>query len=129
MSANQASDGAQPAVQRAEEMWEGLGHRLGRLVAGAGQGARSAAARARNAANNLERPGLSSPTGANAGQATERAEQMVDQWGQRLGELAAVAGLELRKAAEFAREDLEDIWAEARAIQHESQNKAGKSQR
>jgi hypothetical protein len=124
MGATASESANQPAVQRAEEMWTGLGHKLGRLAGGAGQGMRDAANRARNAANNLERP---SPGGtdAGAGQAAERAEQMVDQWGARLGELAAAAEQQILKAAAYAREDLEDIWAEAREIQRNSRGSAG----
>jgi hypothetical protein len=46
----------------------------------------------------------------------ERAEVIVDRLGARLGEVAAVAGFELRRAAERAREETEDIWAEARDL-------------
>ena len=48
--------------------------------------------------------------------AEERAEMLVDQWGERLGKFLSSAGYQLRKAAARAREEAEDIWAEARTI-------------
>jgi hypothetical protein len=46
----------------------------------------------------------------------ERAEVIVDRLGARLGEVAAVAGHELRRVAARAREETEDIWAEAKDV-------------
>ncbi|HEX6779251.1 MAG TPA: hypothetical protein VF099_13670 [Ktedonobacterales bacterium] len=47
-----------------------------------------------------------------------RAEILVDQWGERVGKFLSSAGYQLRKAAARAREEAEDIWAEAQAIRH-----------
>jgi hypothetical protein len=52
---------------------------------------------------------------------TERAEVLVDQWGERVGRFLSSAGYQLRKAAARAREEAEDIWAEAQTIRHNSQ--------
>ena len=46
----------------------------------------------------------------------ERAEVLVDQFGERLGHFLSVAGYQVRKATARAREEAEDIWAEAQAI-------------
>lgn len=44
----------------------------------------------------------------------ERAEEMLDQTGERLGRIAASFGVELRRSLSRAKEEAEDIWAEAR---------------
>jgi hypothetical protein len=46
----------------------------------------------------------------------ERAEVLVDQLGTRLGHFLSIAGYQVRKATARAREEAEDIWAEAQAI-------------
>ena len=45
--------------------------------------------------------------------ATERAEELLDRTGQRLGSLAALVGLNVLRFAARAREEAEDSWAEA----------------
>jgi len=45
-----------------------------------------------------------------------RAEELVDRLGEQLGRLLSTSGRQLRKAAARAREEAEDIWAEAQAI-------------
>ena len=53
--------------------------------------------------------------------ARERAEVLLSTWGTRLGGFAATVGAELQKAAARAREEAEDIWAEAQAMRKENQ--------
>ncbi len=48
--------------------------------------------------------------------ATERAEELADRMGQRLGHATILVGLRIRKMAALAREEAEDIWAEAQSI-------------
>ena len=48
--------------------------------------------------------------------ATERAEETLDRVGERLGVFAATVGHRLRKAAALAREEAEDILAEAQSL-------------
>lgn len=48
--------------------------------------------------------------------ATARAEALVDGLGEQLGTLATTAGHRIRRGAALAREEAEDIWAEARQI-------------
>lgn len=45
--------------------------------------------------------------------ATERAEEMLNGMGERLGQLVSLAGPRIRKFAALAREEAEDVWAEA----------------
>ena len=48
--------------------------------------------------------------------ATERAEELADRIGQRLGYVTTLLGLCMRKTAARAREEAEDMWAEAQSI-------------
>ncbi len=48
--------------------------------------------------------------------AMERAEELVDRLGQRLGLLATAAGLGILRLAARAREEAEDVWAEAQSL-------------
>jgi hypothetical protein len=48
--------------------------------------------------------------------ATERAEELADRMGQRLGYVTTLVGLRIRKTAARAREEAEDMWAEAQGI-------------
>lgn len=51
--------------------------------------------------------------------AAERAEALVDHVAPRLGRMAALAGLRLLKVAALAREEAEDIWAEAQSLRQQ----------
>ncbi len=59
-----------------------------------------------------------SETSANAEQrpATARAENAVDQAGERVGQFAALFGRRFQVFAARAREEAEDIWAEAQSM-------------
>ena len=50
--------------------------------------------------------------------ATRKAEETVDYLAQRLSSLTAIAKLNFQRTAARAREDAEDIWAEAQTIRH-----------
>jgi pyruvate/2-oxoglutarate dehydrogenase complex dihydrolipoamide acyltransferase (E2) component len=54
--------------------------------------------------------------------AIERAEELVDRLLQEAGHLLSVAALNLLKGASLAREEAEDIWAEAQNLRRERQN-------
>ncbi len=54
--------------------------------------------------------------------AVERAEELVDRLGERTGALASLAGLRIRKLAARAREEAEDVWAEAQSVRHRKQS-------
>ena len=49
-----------------------------------------------------------------------RADELLTQWGQRVGYLATVAGQRLRKAIALAREEAEDMWAEAQNVRRQN---------
>jgi hypothetical protein len=49
-------------------------------------------------------------------QAMQRAEEMVDRLGERVGHYVSLLGHNILKWAARAREEAEDIWAEAQAI-------------
>ncbi len=48
--------------------------------------------------------------------ATQRAEEMVDRAGERVGYFASMATQRVRVAAARAREEVEDMWAEAQSV-------------
>jgi len=48
--------------------------------------------------------------------ATERAEVLVDLLGQRVGVFASVAGFQILRLAARAREEAQDLWAEAQSV-------------
>ncbi len=67
---------------------------------------------------------MSDPTEAQDGKArsatedpaTMRAEELVDRLGERIGYFASLLNQRARSAAARAREEAEDIWAEAQSI-------------
>lgn len=101
---------ASAPTQRAEEMMGRAGQWLGGVVLGVMQGVESAASG-------------SSSTGDPAVEpvATARAEGMLDGAGERVGHFAALAGQRLRTAAALAREEMEDLWAEAQHLRRRGQ--------
>lgn len=60
-------------------------------------------------------------TGSNADLDMARAEEIVDRVGERIGYFASVAGRRIRWAAARAREEAEDILAEAQHLRHNGQ--------
>jgi hypothetical protein len=62
------------------------------------------------------------PNGATEAQAESenqpmrRAEELVDQWGERVGHFASQIGQTFQRWAARAREEVEDMWAEAQSI-------------
>jgi hypothetical protein len=55
---------------------------------------------------------------------TERAEEVVDRAGERVGQLATQLGFRLRQALARAREEAEDMWAEAQSLRHNGRSHA-----
>jgi|SRR5579884_3243988 len=60
--------------------------------------------------------------GRDTAEATARAEVMLDQTGQRLGHWLSDAGHRLRIFGARAREEAEDIWAEAQSVRHHEES-------
>lgn len=54
--------------------------------------------------------------GEGTGSETQRAEELVDQMGQVAGRWASAAGLWLVRGAARAREEVDDMWAEAQSM-------------
>ncbi|HTU93648.1 MAG TPA: hypothetical protein VMF69_26450 [Gemmataceae bacterium] len=54
--------------------------------------------------------------------AQQRAEEMVDRLGEQIGHYVSAFGHNLLKWAARAREEAEDIWAEAQAIRERQRN-------
>ncbi|GAC1451139.1 MAG: hypothetical protein PVSMB4_10770 [Ktedonobacterales bacterium] len=52
--------------------------------------------------------------------AMARADELLTQWGQRVGYFASAAGQRLRKAIALAREEAEDVWAEAQNVRRQN---------
>jgi hypothetical protein len=53
---------------------------------------------------------------AEATKAVDRAEDQLDEMGRVVGSFLSAVGRRLNKAAAVAREELEDLWAEAQSI-------------
>lgn len=88
--------------------------------------ARARAATAPNAAQSPA-PRESGVPDAEPAAATVRAEELVSRAGAQLGALAVGAGERLRKAAALAREEAEDIWAEAQHLRQRSHHDPNKT--
>jgi hypothetical protein len=65
-------------------------------------------------------PGQQNGTAADVSrqQAYQRAEELVDRWGEQIGQYASSIGHGILKLFSRAREEAEDIWAEAQALAH-----------
>lgn len=92
------STGRSPA-ERAQHLVDQFGQRLNAARA-------QRAARSQATDGQVERP------------ATERAEEMLDRVGEQLGRWTAQATTQARRFAARAREEAEDIWAEAQSKSH-----------
>jgi hypothetical protein len=63
------------------------------------------------------------PAAADTNDATmQRAEEMVDRIGERIGHYATVIGHEILRLGARAREEAEDIWAEAQHIRQRNKS-------
>lgn len=108
-----------PAAERAAD----LGQQVGRLAALA---LRRIEAMARAGMSGQAPPGNAgapdsgAPTGGASGvadrSATQRAEELLDGAAERAKQITPVVGLSIRKFTALAREEAEDIWAEAQEI-------------
>jgi hypothetical protein len=133
MSQTQGQAPKQPATVRAEALLDNVGQRLGLFAALTAQRIQNAAASIREGADRLDQPNTSpgekaeSPmlarTEESGKQATEKAEELVDRLGQRIGHFAALTSLQIQRAAARAREEAEDMWAEAQNIRQENSRK------
>ena len=116
----------QPATVRAEALLDNVGQRVGLIAAQTVQRIQHAATSMREEADRLDQPGTSpeekpgSPlpgrTEESGKPAKERAEELVDQLGKRIGHYGALTSLQVLRATARVREEVEDMWAEAQNI-------------
>lgn len=122
-----------PATERAEELLDSMGRRIGFFAALAGQRIQNAAASIRvgteqmNEPNTAPRENASQPTIARTEEkgkpAMERSEELVDSVVQRLSHYASLVGFQIQRATARTREEAEDMWAEAQNIRQENSRK------
>lgn len=131
----------QSATERAEELLDQWGRRTRLFMAAARQQVENTIASARtsgthgNGQQGASTEQAGTPTGEAPAEgarpspqpAPERAEALLDEWGQRIGRSTALAGQQLRKMAARAREEAEDILAEARHIRDHDGEKSGQA--
>ena len=130
MSQTHKNNSTQSPTERAEELFNGMGQRFGYFTALAAQRLQKVATTIREEADRLDEPQSDSDESSNGSpagrageayqQATVKAGQLVDQWGQRISHYTAIAGLQVRRAVARAREEAEDIWAEAQSISRQN---------
>ena len=132
MSQTSREKSGQPATARAEEVLDSMGRRIGLFAARAGQRIQNTATSLREEADQMDQPDTapgkkaSQPglTRAEKSQlAMQRSEELVNRMVQRLSFYAAMAGYQVQKAAARAREEAEDMWAEAQNIRQENSRK------
>ena len=122
--------GEQPepsATTRAEELLDQTGQRVGTFVALTRMRMQQALTAMREEAGRRDTPKLTQDgqTGQENGSnqlATQRAEEMVDRVGGRLGAVASMTSLQIQKALARVREEAEDIWADAESIRDQNRH-------
>lgn len=117
-----------PARQRAEQLGERIGYlaslALRRVEATARQAMPGPISPSAAEAPDREAP-AAGPAGASTQAATERAERLLDDMGERIGGLASITGPVIQKFVALAREEAEDIWAEAQHIRRSNSRDSG----
>lgn len=116
MNHSSESASSRTAVERAEQLWDGVGQSLKTLTVRAGQKVGQTRA---SLQERLSHTGQTStePVGQpNSAPRMERAEQTVQAMEQRLGGWTSATGLQFRRTGARLRENAEDILAEARSI-------------
>ncbi|HZS79149.1 MAG TPA: hypothetical protein VFA41_21235 [Ktedonobacteraceae bacterium] len=112
----------QDAVARAEAALDQLGRRIGLFAAQVNQRVQQAATSIREEADRMDQPQEDTQrssvepvahVGDTSEVASQKAEVIVDRLGQRLSLFAAQTSYQIQKAVARAREEVEDIWAEA----------------
>lgn len=121
---NQPGDAGanRPTAERAADLGEQVG-RLASLALQRIEAMASAVASGQAPLVNAEAPDPGGPPEASEpadGSATRRAEQLLDGAAERAKQIAPVVGLSIRRFAALAREEAEDIWAEAQEIRRSS---------
>jgi hypothetical protein len=133
MSQTRRDKPVQPATVRAEELFDRMGQRIGYFTALAMQRIQRATTSIREEADRLNQPEPTPEEQSNGPAATRKeearrlatakAEEMVDRMGQRISQYTALAGLQILRAVARAREEAEDMWAEAQNIRRQNNRK------
>lgn len=111
MNGGQRSTPERPATDRAEELLSHLGQRFSDMRTNMGRALEDRARQQQSGrANGQSGAERSSP---------RRAEETLTDWGERVGYFAGVAGLRLRQWGARAREEAEDLWAEAQSVREQ----------
>jgi hypothetical protein len=126
MSQAQEYKTVQPPIMRSEELLDRMGQNIGSLAALTRQRIQQTATRvgaglvpAQTAQNGQPKQPEGSgpiPQGRMPQAEMHKAEELVDNMGQRLSLLTSIVGLQVRKTAAYAREGTEDILAEAQHL-------------
>jgi len=101
---------ATPAAERAEQIASRVGERLGQLAGRATLRVQQAASALREGP---EGSGAPESKQEKQTERTKRAEDLVDQLGQRVSHWGMMSNVRVQKATARLREDAEDLWAEA----------------
>lgn len=121
MTRTREGDTSQSATERAEDIFEQAGLRLGRFAGQARQRFQQAAQAFRAQANEAGRASQQkrgTRTGDNTGgrpSATERSEELIDLLGQRVNHWVVVNGQQARRTLALLQENAEDMWVEAQS--------------
>lgn len=123
MTQTREGDVPRPATERAEDIFEQAGRRLGLLAGQARQRLQQVAQAIRAQADQGDQPAAGAAhrknrarterNGAMKPSATERSEELIDLLGQRINHWTMVNGLQARRAMALLRENAEDMWVEA----------------
>lgn len=126
MDQTSAERAPHPVAERAAELGERVGLltslALRRIEAMARSG--MPAHGAPGAAGTLD-PASTDAPGTTGRSATDRAEAILDGAGERISQMASVAGPGLRRFVALAREEAEDIWADAQEIRRSNRRGPG----
>ena len=114
--ANGTSSGISPLLGRAGTLLDGLSARLKDVRANLTEAPTTSAEAPFSDAPALAVAQVEAQVEAQMRPATERAEETLDQAGERLGVFAAAVSHQVRKYVALAREEAEDILAEAQTL-------------
>jgi len=133
MTPRQDGEVTSPATERAEQILQRAGARLGVLAGRTRLRLQQAAQSLREQADHMDTPHSAARNGSAQAPGTpnaqanapvkERAEEMVDQLGQRVNHWTAISSLQVRKTLARLREDGEDMWVEAHHTRRKWQSK------
>lgn len=118
-------------VERAEQLLGRAGEQLGLLAGRTAQRLQQVGRTLRAEADQMDaslpgadrHPATREQSGQPSRPATERAEEMVEQFGQRMNHWAQTSNSQMRRALARLREDTEDMWVEAHAVRGEWRGK------